>query len=194
MSDIEHYNQKPVRRAEFIKPPNRLKEKVGSGGLSEDILNKAQALLENNAVDFLPLAEVYLSSFMNGIEAAKSYHPHDDLEQCIAQMLYPGMQLKANGGMFQYPLVTRIADKLIQFLEVLESVDIEAIEIILAFHTTIRAVVLGKIKGDGGQHGEDLMGALNEACMRYFQRREHADQTGSDLDPDSVYEVDLGDI
>lgn len=191
MNDTEHYNQKPVRRAEFIKPPNRLKEKVGSGGLSEDILNKAQALLENNTVDFLPLAEIYLSNLMNGIELAKNYHPSNDLEEYIAHMLYPGMQLKANGGMFQYPLVTHIADKLIQFLEVLESVDIEAIEIILAFHTTIRAVVLGKIKGDGGHHGEELMGALNEACVRYFQRREQKGKTDAELDSDAVYEVDL---
>ena len=66
--DIQHYNQTPKRRAEFIKPLNTLKQKVGSGGLSEDILNKAQALLENNTVDFLPLAEMYLEGLMKGIE------------------------------------------------------------------------------------------------------------------------------
>ena len=171
MSNRSHYNQPPKRRAAFIKPPNHLKEKVGTGGLSEDILNKAQALLENNTVDFLPLAEIYLNNLMTGIENAKNYQPNEDLELCISTMLYPAMQLKANGGMFHYPLVTHIADKLIQFLEVLETLDIAAVEIILAFHTTIRAVVLGRIKGDGGQHGKELIGALNEACMRYFEKK-----------------------
>ena len=44
----DHYSQKPRRNAEFIKPPNMLKTKVGTGGLSEEILSRAQDLLENN--------------------------------------------------------------------------------------------------------------------------------------------------
>ncbi len=174
----QHYNQTPRRKAEFIKPPNTLKAKVGSGGLSEEILNKAQALLENNTVDFLPLAEMYLERLMNGIEQAKEADSSSNQEPLISAMLYPGMQLKANGGMFHYPLVTRIADKLIQFLEVIKDVDIEAVEIVLAFHTTIRAVAQGRITGDGGQHGDDLMRALDDACMRYFEK--HPDQDGEE--------------
>lgn len=169
----DHFNQAPRRKAEFIKPLNLLKAKVGIGGLSEEILSKAQALLENNTVDFLPLAEMYLESLMKGIELAKNPEPNLDDEYIISCMLYPGMQLKANGGMFHYPLVTTISDKLIQFLEVIENADIEAVEIVLAFHTTIRAVVLGKIKGDGGKHGADLVKALSEACERYFEKHPH---------------------
>lgn len=165
-----HFNQEPRRKAEFIKPPNTLKAKVGSGGLSEQILAKAQALLENNSVDFQPLAEMYLGSMMKGIEFANSPSPDADAEGIIAAMLYPAMQLKANGGMFHYPLVTMIADRLVQFLEVIEEPDIDAVEIVLAFHTTIRAVVMGKITGTGGRHGEELVGALSEACMRYFEK------------------------
>ncbi len=165
-----HFNQQPLRKAEYIKPPNTLKAKVGSGGLSEQILEKAQALLENNSVDFQPLAEMYLGSMMKGIEQSNNPGPDADAESVIASMLYPAMQLKANGGMFHYPLVTMIADRLVQFLEVVEEADIDAVEIVLAFHTTIRAVVLGKITGTGGRHGEELVAALSEACMRYFEK------------------------
>lgn len=172
MPSDQHYDQIPKRKAEFIKPPNMLKMKVGSGGLSEEILNKAQELLENNTIDFLPLAEMYLDSLMKGINVAKDPESGHDGESIIAMMLYPGMQLKANGGMFHYPLVTRIADHLIQFLEVIDEPDIQAVEIVLAFHTTIRAVVLGKITGDGGRHGRDLLTALHDACTRYFDKNE----------------------
>jgi hypothetical protein len=72
--------------------------------------------------------------------------------------------------MFHYPLVTYISDKLVQFLEVIEEPDIDAVEIVLAFHTTIRAVVLGNITGDGGLHGQELISALDQACVRYFER------------------------
>ncbi len=166
----DHYSQKPRRNAEFIKPPNMLKTKVGTGGLSEEILSRAQDLLENNTVDFQPLAEIYLSALQKGIDFAASSSPYEDQEYIISRMLYPAMQLKANGGMFHYPLITRISDKLIQFLEVIEAADVEAIEIVMAFHTTIRAVVMGRVSGDGGRHGTDLLRALNEACLRYFEK------------------------
>ncbi len=173
---MEHYNRTPRRKAEFIKPPNTLKQKVGSGGISDDILNKAQKLLEENTLDFEPLANMYLDSLMNGIEMAKGYSPADDIEQIIANMIYPSMQLKANGGMFRYSLVSKISDKLIQFLEVLDEPDIEAVEIVLAFHTTIAAVLHGKITGDGGENGAELLAALTDACMRYFERHPEAVQ------------------
>ena len=168
--DSKHYNQTPKRKAEFIQPPNLIKEKVGSGGLGDDILEKAQALLENNTVDFTPLAEMYLGGLMKGIEASKDSSTADDKEYLISMMLYPAMQLKANGGMFHYPLVTDVADRLIQFLEVIDEPDLESIEIVLAFHTTIRAVVHGKIMGNGGDHGRELLSALNSACIRYFEK------------------------
>ena len=84
-------------------------------------------------------------------------------------MLYPAMQLKANGGMFHYPLVTRIANRLVQFLEVIAVPDAAAIEIVVAFHTTLRAVIMGKVSGDGGKHGNELALALEAACTRYFE-------------------------
>lgn len=167
---MDHYNQPMRRKAEFINPPNIMKAKVGAGGISEDILEKAQQLLENNTVDFLPLGEMYLTNLMKGIEHAKNAHPDDDVEHIISLMLYPSMQLKANGGMFHYQLVSSIADKLIQFLEVIHHADIENIEIVMAFHTTIRAVILGRIMGDGGRHGTELLNALNHACLRYFEK------------------------
>ncbi len=167
-----HYNQTPRRRAEFIQPPNTLKAKVGNGGLSDTILNKAQALLENNTVDFEPLAEMYLDSLMRGIELAKDAEYGTDDEYIISHMIYPAMQLKANGGMFKFPLITDIGDKLIQFLEVIEQPDIECVEIVLAFHTTMRAVIRGRIHGSGGAEGRALIDALIDACERYFDKHE----------------------
>lgn len=165
-----HYNQEPRRKAEYLRPPNTLKAKVGSGGISDAILDKAQALLENNVVDFQPLAEIYLQSLMKAIETAQKNHDKQDHETLIAAMIYPAIQLKANGGMFHYPLITTMADRLIQYLEVIVEPDLDAVEIVLAFHTTLRAVIMGRVVGNGGRHGQELLAALNDACMRYFER------------------------
>ncbi|MCB9978348.1 MAG: hypothetical protein H6862_01915 [Rhodospirillales bacterium] len=165
------FDRKPRRKAEFIRPPNTLKQKVGSGGLSEEILNRAQALLENNTVDFRPLGEMYLDSLMRAIHQALSADlEKDNPEQIISAMLYPTMQLKANGGMFHYPLVSQVADSLISFLESIDVPDRDAAEIVLAFHTSIRAVIMGKVTGTGGRYGDELREALVDACSRYFER------------------------
>jgi hypothetical protein len=96
---------------------------VGYGGLSEETLDKAQALVENTSVDFRPMAETYLSSMMRAIRRARNPGSARDGEKLITGMLYPAMQLKANGAMFRYPLVTRIGDRLIRFLEAIQAPD-----------------------------------------------------------------------
>ncbi|MCD8494149.1 MAG: hypothetical protein LRY39_01875 [Alphaproteobacteria bacterium] len=167
---MNQFNRPVLRKAEFIKPPNLLKAKVGSGGLGDDILDKAEKLLVENTYDFQPLGEMYLESLVRGMIEARENMEDEDQEAVIMGMLYPGMQLKANGGMFHYPLVTTIADTLIQFLEVVECIDDEVMEIVEGYHTTLRAVILGRIQGDGGERGRDLHKALLDACDRYFAK------------------------
>ncbi len=172
MDDVKHYNQHPKREASFIKPPNILKAKIGTGGLDERVLDRAQRLLEEHAVDFKPLADMYLQRMQNGIDTAhkKLQDNTETDEEDIAQILFPCVQLKSNGGMFHYPLVTRIADRFIQFAEVIETLDDETLEISKAFHSTIKIVVNSKIKGDGGAQGQDLVSELNNVCTRYFEK------------------------
>ncbi len=168
--DIKHYNQTPKRNAEFINPPNILKAKVGSGGLNAQIIDRAQKLLENHTIDFTPLAEIYLEQMENGINNAKNIKESSECEDRISEILFPCVQLKSNGAMFHYPLITRIADRFVQFMEVVERLDKETIEIAQAFHTTMKIVVAGQIKNDGGEQGDALVEELNSACMRYFEK------------------------
>lgn len=166
----DHFDQPVRRRAEFIRPLETLRAKVGYGGISEEILDKAQTLIENSKVDFQPMAELYLDTMMRGIENAGRASTRDETEIAIGRVINSTMQLKANGGMFRYPLVTRISDKFIQFLEVIPAPDKDAVEIMLAFYATIRAVLTARITGTGGKHGDDLLEALDSACLRYFKR------------------------
>ncbi|PCJ96035.1 MAG: hypothetical protein COA45_11610 [Zetaproteobacteria bacterium] len=168
--DIKHYNQTPKRDATFIMPPNILKAKVGSGGLSAQVLKHAQKLLETHTEDFTPLADIYLSHMIKGIENAENIDEKDHTEELINTILLPCVQLKANGAMFHYQLITRIADRFVQFMEVVERLDSETLEIARAFHTTIKIVVAGKISGNGGSQGDRLVEELNNACMRYFEK------------------------
>lgn len=168
---LRHFAQKPRRQAEFIPPPHQLKVKVGSGGLGEDVLAKAQEILENNSTDFGPLAEMYLNTLSKALEGARSAIPmREHHEVAITVMIYPAMQLKANGGMFHFPIVTMLADKMVQFLEVIDTIDHDVIDLAEAFIITIRAVLASQIHDTRHPQGQELLSALDGACRRYFTR------------------------
>ncbi|MGH1398789.1 MAG: hypothetical protein ACRBCT_06200 [Alphaproteobacteria bacterium] len=168
--ELVSFEREKRREAEFVKPQDTLRKKVGFGGLGDEILNQAQRLLEESTEEFEPLAKLYLDELTQAIEATKNAGPMDDFESFIGMMLHPILHLKAHGAMFNYHLITQIADRLVQFIELIDTPDIEALEIILAFHTTMKAVIAGKITGDGGEHGKNLLAALHEACSKYFKR------------------------
>ena len=157
-------------KARFYNPPNLLKQKVGSGGLGKDILEKAQRLLEENKIDFKPIAYTYMDALHAGLELA--YNPPANVrkEKLLEGLLNPIMQLKANGGMFHYSLVSRISDRMIIFLENLATPDKDAQEIIQAYYTTSTAILQSNLKGDGGKEGENLYLANCEACDRYCRK------------------------
>lgn len=167
----KHFGRTPIRNAEFIKYENSLKKKVGKGGLSEDILNKAQAVIEESRVDFVPMAQKFLSALREAINTAEDVGNHIDCTPILTAMINPAMHLKANGGMFHYTLVSKIAARLIHFLEVIEDLDESSIEVVKGFYTALRALVIGQVRGEGGKSGEELYNALNEACYRYFENR-----------------------
>jgi hypothetical protein len=164
-------DQKKVRSAEIVIPPNRLKMKVGSGGLDDAILNKAQELLENNTIDFKPIALMLVDVLHEAIADAKSGSLKG--EEAIQAMLYPAMQLKAQGSMFHYPLVSQIGDILVNFLETVPDVDKDVMDIVVHHKFAVNAVLGSQIKGDGGKLGRELRDALLDACMRYYKRQKN---------------------
>ena len=86
------------------------------------------------------------------------------------------MHLKANGGMFQYHLISDIADICLQFLEAIEEYNDEAIEIIKAHEQTIQIILDNKLKGNGGKEGYELVKELHQACSRYFKKHGNTDK------------------
>ncbi len=160
-----------LRRAEFITPPNTLKLKAGNGGLDERILEKAQRMIENSEVDFLPIGQRYLTALQEGIRMSQTRRGEIEDETLIVTMLYPAMQLKANGGMFGYPLITAVAARLIRFLEYLREPNQDALDIVGGFFNSLQAIMLmGEKTQEISEHGSELYTALDEACERYFEK------------------------
>ncbi len=160
---------KPKAKARFITPPNRIKEKVGSGGIDPKIFGRAQEYMDTINFDYAPMAKELLKKYFAAINDIKE-DPYLKADEKKENVLIPLMQLKETAGMFRYPLISTVADIGIQFLECIEGVNKEALSILIIHHSTLQGIVSHDLKGDGGEKGYTLIKELDQACRRYFDK------------------------
>jgi two-component system, chemotaxis family, chemotaxis protein CheY len=161
--------QKKVRSAQLLTPPNIMKKKMGSGGVDVSSLAAAESLLSDNTVDFKPIGMAFVHALEDIVSKMKQGGLKDG--EAIEFLLYPAAQLKAQGNLFHYPVITRIADILVHFLETIEKVDKEVFEIIEAHRTAFIYVLNNAVKGHGVPHEKKLQASLLDACDRYYKSR-----------------------
>ncbi len=155
-------------KVRFITPPNTLKTKVGHGGIDKALIKKSQKLIENVEINFLPYAQDFIKKFSIAIKEA--IKDSSDFEATRESLVAPIMQLKANGGMFRYILVSDIADIALQFLDNLSEINKDGIDVLKAHENTITVIINSNLKGDGGKEGYALVKELHSACNRYFKK------------------------
>ncbi len=151
------------------KANKALQAKIGTGPLDEKAVEKCQAVMDNNTVEFAPLAMEYLDKLREAIDHAKQGKL--DTKQAVAEMTAPVMQLKANASIFKYNLIGNLANVMLSFLEGVKEIDDDVIAIVGAHHQTLSAIVIKKMKGDGGAAGSQMEEELKGACKRYFAKR-----------------------
>ena len=156
------------KKVRFIKPPNILKQKVGFGGIPETRLIKSQEVIDSVQVDFVPYANDFLNALTTQIKEAKKDGANFD--EIKDSMIRPVMQLKASGGMFHYQLISDIADIALQFLEAIEDINKDSLDVISAHEKTMRVIINNKLEGNGGKEGDALIKELDQACKRYFAK------------------------
>ena len=149
-----------------IKANYMLQAKIGSGPLDAKKVEACQKVMDENTVDFAPLAKQYLDKLADAIQKARS--GEIDLDQAVAEMTQPVMELKANAAIFKYNLIGNLANVMLSFLEAVKQIDKTVIEIVDAHHKTLTAIVMKKMQGDGGKYGAQLEHELRDACKRYF--------------------------
>lgn len=159
----------PPTKAKFYEPPNTLKKKVGDGGISEISLKRAQEIINENNADFHAIAQPFLaeiSKVMDNIEKKKIVDTED--YQCVINGI---MQLKANGAMFGFPLVSSIAGTALHFMESVASAHMDIVDILKAHHKVIHLIIEHNIRStDASKQGHALVHELEKACDRYTQK------------------------
>jgi len=161
---------KKAEAAQMVVPPNRLKEKAGTGGFDEKNVAKAQDEIKNNKVDFRPIGAELIAQLEKALTEARSGRATGDA--AMREIMVPAMQLKAQGSLFHYPLVSDISNILVNFLETVTEIDADVLEIITAHKTSMVAALSGKIQEkDLAKVGKELCAALIDSCERYAKTR-----------------------
>jgi len=159
-------NHPKSAQVKIIKASKELQLKAGTGNIEARRIERAEKVIESNPHDFVPTAQEFLERLENGIRAArKGSGTQADL---IAGVTRPVMELKANAQMFKYDLVSILANVMLGFLEHIQSLDKDAIDIVEAHHKTLSLIIHRQMKGDNGSNGALLKMELEEAVQRYF--------------------------
>lgn len=154
----------------FINPPNKLKAKVGIGGIDTKLLDEAQDYLKSVDVDFKPTAEQLLEKLQTALKDYKQKNSEEERLQARDDIARAIMQLKANGTMFGHPLISEIAALGLNFIDNLEELNEEAFLVLDVHSKTLQMIISSKLKGDGGAEGRALVRELEKACSRYFEK------------------------
>lgn len=152
--------------AKLVVPKNELKAKVGSGGFSKENIDKAQAKLEQNDIDFRPIATQYLEEISSTINAYDSSKP----KETLLKVLDPLMQLRAQGTLFHYPSITTVSDIVVDFLDSHEKIDDKIVEIIQAYTKTAGLILEREIKKPDDPICKAFAGELSAVCDRYNKK------------------------
>ena len=146
---------------EIIKPPNKLKRKVGGSlrGIDKAAIKRAEAALANMQDEF----DAWLLDDLNLlIEAKNRLHSEGISEDALNAVRIKAHDLKGLGVTYNYPLVTRVAASLNYFLEYFQPAQSIPVSIINSHVEAIRAIVHNKVQAEDDPTGTTLASELEK--------------------------------
>lgn len=152
----------------FTMPPNTLKIKVGEGGIPAYLIKRCQEYLESNPVDFTPHAVRHLDHLKDYYSQIES--KNIDEETAKDRIVDIIMQLKSNGSMFHYQLISMVSDVMLRYLENVATLNQDFLDILAMYNRILEIIVTKRLTGNGGREGYALTQELHNACLRYYAK------------------------
>ena len=145
---------------QIISPPNLLRAKVGGGtpGFDGRTIERAETAIAKLGDDFPAQADACLAAMRDALNLGKI----GDNAGAKSGIFAAAFELKSTGGMFDYPLVSDIANNLCVYLEKVGELDKKGLDIASAHYDAMRAVIANRMTGDGGAIGDRLFDSLSE--------------------------------
>lgn len=162
------------KKARVMKASHLLQSKVGFGEVEEEAVERGEKVIQAiSQIDFKPLLTEYLEALEDAIAAFKKETNKDQEDvnnELHESITAPVMQIKGNAAMFNYILMSKLANIMLNFLETVDKIDDDVIDILEAHLTTLHAIVNKDMRDDGGVDGQLLQDELRDACKRYFTK------------------------
>ena len=163
---------KKVTDVWYWRLPNGLQAKVsggatngsGRGELPLDLLAEAEEQLERSGLDFVEWALEYLET-LNGF-CTKALASKGSRSSFFADIHHLSLELRGQGGTFGYPIITEVSKMLYDCTSEGCPEDDNALEIVQHHIDSMRAVLRGKISGDGGDTGRQLVAGLKKSIEK----------------------------
>ncbi|GAK32823.1 Hpt domain-containing protein [Iodidimonas nitroreducens] len=154
----------------FYRFRNRLKEKThglagGKGGISAEALEAAEKALESMAEDYPDWVSGLITKLAE--QHGRCVDTPEDRRDHFEEINRIAHDMKGQGGTFGFPLITDFADSLYNFTTIRNDINDRMVELVKAHIDAMRAVIKGRIKGDGGEMGQQLSATLQKAIESY---------------------------
>lgn len=175
MADDVQRDKDPADRAakpktRFFRFRNRLKEKaLGGGGppsFDLEALKKAEAEFEKLAEEYPDWVQDSLAALSEEWTGAASCSPKERAPH-FSKINDLAHEMRGQGGTFGYPLISAFGKSLFSFTGPQAGRSDNHMEIIKAHIDAMKAVIGGRVEGDGGETGRQLEKALEAAIKKY---------------------------
>ena len=154
----------------LVKPENTLKKKVGDGGFNKEDIKRAQDAIDNTDIDFAPQGLLLLDRLKETLGDIRSGKIKSG-RVALDELIYPLLQLKAQGGMFNYPTITQITTDILLFLEDIKKIDKDLLKIMDSYHQSAKIILEHNLKDVQSATAVQIANELKAVCTRYTLKR-----------------------
>jgi CheY-like chemotaxis protein len=156
----------------YFRLPRSLRQKLATGESGPEtaafdpaLLEAAESKIQDMEGDYADWVADTLEHLTQ--EQNRAIEDMDNAAEHIAEIRRIAHELRGQGGIFGYPLMTQFGKSL--FEQTHEDIEVtpQLLELVKAHIDLIKVVTKEKIKGDGGETGKQLMTSLNEAKKKF---------------------------
>lgn len=155
----------------FYRFKNRLKEKTaglapGKTTISTEALKEAEKALTKMSEDYPDWVSGLIVKLQE--QHGRCVDTPEKRHEFFEEINHIAHDMKGQGGTFGYPLITKFADSLYGFtVKRPGEITDNQVELVKSHVDSMRAVIRGRVSGDGGEIGAELSKSLDEAIAKY---------------------------
>lgn len=159
----------PKEPAKIVKPPNRIKQKIGPAAnvrnmLSPENIKNGQQTIDGRKADFIEWAKDDIVNLDNNLHEIQNTAM---TSQHLGSILQSAEHLRDRGGTFGYDLLSKIAKSLVNYCSTIQSPSPDHAIVVSKHIEGLKTILGNAIEGDGGAIGVELMSGLVKLTDKY---------------------------